>query len=242
MITSFPFFLLLVNILLFPLQAGAVESASSFKTGEYRICLGTESECLQGNGEVGKEYVRFEKNGMGHFAVGANTTPFQWSKEGDAVVIDSSNEAIPPYKLEVKAGGTLLRESDEVSYLLIEDEDTIFRTGMYYRCPENTEASCLEGVEAFMAGMPADEEPAVADFLTFETEGSKLYVCPRSEPGTACDELVWKRADAGGEVDALKPSGEVALRFVEDKNMLVDKSSGARYLRVMSEAVMRSAN
>ncbi len=242
MIKSFPFFLLLTNILLFPLQAGATETASSFKTGEYRICLGTEAECLQGNGEVGKEYVRFEKNGMGHFAVGANTTLFRWRKEGDAVVIDSSNEALPPYKLEVKAGSALLRESDEVSYLLIEDEDMIFRTGMYYRCPENTEASCLEGVEAFMAGMPADEEPAPADFLTFEAEDSKLYVCPRSEPGTACDELVWKRADAGGEVDALKASGEVALRFTEDKNMLVDKSSGARYLRAASEAVMNSAN
>ena len=53
MTKAFPFFLLLANILIFPLQAGAAETTSGFKTGEYRICRGTEAECLQGKGEDG---------------------------------------------------------------------------------------------------------------------------------------------------------------------------------------------
>ena len=240
MTKAFPFFLLLANILVFPLQAGAAETTSGFKTGEYRICRGTEAECLQGKGEVGNVYVRFEKNGGGHFASKHDSNPFLWREEGGAILIDASDEDKKPYKLEMKAGSALLRESDEVSYLLIEDEDTVFRPGMYFRCPENTEASCLKAVDAFLDTLHFDAEEESPDYLSFRENGSKVFYCPKGKPD--CDELVWKRADSGGELEVAKDSGEVVLRFTEDRNMLVDKSSGARYLRAASEAVMNGAN
>ena len=240
MIKPFPFFLLFAAILIFPLQAGAAEAASSFKTGEYRICRGTEAECLRGKGEVGNVSIRFEKNGGGHFASKHDINPFLWREEGGAILIDSSDEGQKPYKLEVKAGSALLRESDEVSYLLIEDEDTVFRPGMYFRCPENTEASCLKAVDAFLDTLYADAEEESPDYLSFRENGSRVFYCPKGKPD--CDELVWKRANSGGELEVAKESGEVVLRFAEDRNMLVDKSSGARYLRAVSEAVRNSAN
>ncbi len=240
MTKAFPFFLLLANILIFPLQAGAAETTSGFKTGEYRICRGTEAECLQGKGEVGNVYVRFEKNGGGYFSSKHDTNPFLWREEGGAILIDASDEDRKPSTLEITAGSALLRESDEVSYLLIEDEDTVFRPGMYFRCPDDAEASCLKAVDAFLDTLPFDAEEESPDYLSFRETGSKVFYCPKGKPD--CDELVWKRADSGGELEVAKDSGEVVLRFTEDRNMLVDKSSGARYLRAASEAVMNGAN
>lgn len=242
MTKSFLFFLLLAGMPAFSLQAGATEttpSATPFKTGEYRICHGTEEECLQGKGEAGPVYVRFEKNGGGYFASKHSNEPFLWREEGNTLLLDAG-DGQQPSKLEVKAGSALLRESNEASYLLIEDEDTVFRPGVYFRCPENTEASCLKAVDAFVETLYSDAEEESPEYLSFKENGSTVSYCPKGKPD--CDELVWKRANSGGELDVVNASGEAVLRFTEDRNMLVDKSSGARYLRAMSEVVMNSAN
>ncbi len=244
MLKSFLLFLLLASVSTCPAQAGAAEtnpSSAPFKTGEYRICRGTEEACLQGKGELGKVTVRFEKDQAGHFVGKGDDGGFTWEERGGSLLLTSPNDAWKPFTLEVKGGSSLLRESSEVFYVLTEDEDTIFRVGMYYLCPENTEASCRQAEVEFLRSY-FGQENTTADYLVFSEDESRAFLCSKIGEKGCGDPLVWRRDGTGGELAVSKPSGEVLLRLSEDRNMLVDKSSGARYLRVMSEPVLDRSN
>ena len=239
MLKSFLFFLLLVSVSVCPAQAGAAEGAPSspFKTGEYRVCRGTEEACLQGKGELGEVTVRFEKDRNGLFTGKGEQGGFTWEERDGSLLLTSYDDAWKPITLEKAAEGSLLRESSGVFYVLTEDEDTIFRTGMYSLCPENTEASCRQAETEFLRSYYGQEN-TTADYLILGEEGSGASMCSKIGEKGCVELLVWRRAGAPGELEIVKPSGEVLLRLSEDRNMLVDKKSGARYLRVMSESML----
>ena len=243
MLKSFLFFLLLISVSVCPAQARAAEGAPSspFKTGEYRICRGTEEACLQGKGELGKVTVRFEKDQAGHFVGKGDDGGFTWEERGGSLLLTFDDDARKPVTLEVKGGSSLLRESSGAFYVLTEDEDTIFRVGMYYLCPENTEASCRQAETEFLRSY-FGQENTTADHLVFSEDESRAFLCSKIGEKGCGDPLVWRRGGAPGELDIAKPSGEVLLRLSEDRNMLIDRSSGARYLRVMSEPVLDRSN
>ena len=86
------------------------------------------------------------------------------------------------------------------------------------------------------------QENTTADHLVFSEDESRAFLCSKIGEKGCGDPLVWRRGGAPGELDIAKPSGEVLLRLSEDRNMLIDRSSGARYLRVMSEPVLDRSN
>ena len=203
-----------------------------FKTGEYRLCQGTEAECSKGNGPGG-DYLYFEKNGVGRHTFKYEEDYFLWERKESTLVVKPEDESAEPYQLEMRSSTLLYDPKEELFYVLEEDEDAVFRPGMYVECMGTGPEACEKTLED-ISKASGDELEIPGASLVLLDEYSQS--CPKK--GTECLDITWKRVDD----THLTVSGGSKLRLVIERNRLIDAAGGKTYIRLFSDRVLRSIN
>ena len=209
----------------------------AFKTGEYRPCNGELADCRQGKSLHENEYYYFEKNDTGRIVFRAEVTGFLWRAVGDQLEIETieGDKTV----MTISENSTVLSSPSLGDLVLVMDEDMSFVPGLYYRCPENSDAACAASLGSFLSTFfDSDSGNKVPTALMLYQQSEYSQVCPEGEKD--CSPLVWSVSPDDKHIVATMKGQEVTLRI--DRNMLVNDANGERYLRAASETVMAAAN
>lgn len=209
----------------------------AFKTGEYRPCNGELTDCRQGKSLHENEYYYFEKNDTGRIVFRAEVTGFLWRVAGDQLEIETleGDKTV----MTISENSTVLSSPSQGDFVLVMDEDMSFVPGLYYRCPENSEAACAASLEPFASSFfDVENEKPLPTYQMLYQQSENSQICLEGEKD--CSPLTWTATDDGKNIVVTVKGQPVTLRI--DRNMLVNDAVGERYLRVASEAVMAVAN
>lgn len=209
----------------------------AFKTGEYRPCNGELADCRQGKSLHENEYYYFEKNNTGRVVFRAERWGFLWRVNGDKLEIEMDDGE--KNVMTISENSTVLSSPSQGNLVLVMDEDQSFVSGVYYRCPENSDAACAASLSSFLSSFPApdDNDKLPTQVILYE-RSEYSQICQQGEK--ECSPLTWSMSSDDKNIVVTVKGQKVTLRI--DRNMLVNDEANERYLRAYSEAVMEAAN